>query len=61
MENALKIFNQMILNGIKPNVIVYNCMIDGFTKQGDMQNAMEMFNQMNKRSTFASHNLFFFF
>src|SRR5690606_5306471 len=42
MKNAMEIFKQMKLNDIKPDVVTHNCIIGGFSKQGDMKNAMKM-------------------
>eukprot|EP01018_Ginkgo_biloba_P003869 Gb_21351 [translate_table: standard] len=45
-EEALKLFQQMQLAGVKPNVISWNTMLAGYTKNGQGFEALELFDKM---------------
>jgi pentatricopeptide repeat protein len=46
MVKAKEKFDSMILAGIKPDVVVYNAMIDGYAKNGWLEWAIGTFNLM---------------
>nr|CAD1826131.1 unnamed protein product [Ananas comosus var. bracteatus] len=55
MEEAFRVFNDMIGLGIKPSRVTYNVLIDGYGKAGDMpsaaslDDALKLWNEMGQR------------
>ncbi|OAY64315.1 pentatricopeptide repeat-containing protein At2g06000-like [Ananas comosus] len=46
MEEAFRVFNDMIGLGIKPSRVTYNVLIDGYGKAGDMPSAASVYERM---------------
>ncbi|KAK4478171.1 hypothetical protein RD792_017453 [Penstemon davidsonii] len=43
MEKASKIFHSVVESGLKPCIITYNSLIDGYSKKGDVDEAWRLF------------------
>jgi leucine-rich PPR motif-containing protein, mitochondrial len=42
MQGALKVFDEMTVKGVAPNVITYNILIDGSCKEGSLSRARDL-------------------
>ena len=47
---ANHLFRVMLLKGFVPDVVTYNCLIDGCCKTNRIERALELFEDMNKRN-----------
>jgi pentatricopeptide repeat protein len=46
----MKLFREMPSKNICPNVVTYNVLIDGFCKEGKLEEAMKLFYEMPKKT-----------
>ena len=46
MDKAQQLFEAMIQNGSKPDLITYSTLINGYCLQGEMEKAKEVFDKM---------------
>ena len=46
MAEAVEVFELMRKNGVKPETVVYNSLIGGFGKQGNIRESFRMFSQV---------------
>lgn len=46
IDRSFELFNQMISEGVEPNVITFNTLMDGMSKCGRVSSAFQLFNEM---------------
>ncbi|XP_022768127.1 pentatricopeptide repeat-containing protein At1g77405 [Durio zibethinus] len=50
LYEANHLFREMLFKGFVPDVVTYNCLIDGCCKTNRIERALELFEDMNKRN-----------
>ncbi|KAI8001582.1 Pentatricopeptide repeat-containing protein [Camellia lanceoleosa] len=55
MWEANHLFRIMLFKGFVPDVVTYNCLIDGCCKTNRIERALELFDDMNKRGCLPNH------
>ncbi|XP_040379145.1 pentatricopeptide repeat-containing protein At2g06000-like [Oryza brachyantha] len=46
MEDAMAVYDDMVVSGTMPNAVTYNVLINGYGKVGDMGSAVQVYQQM---------------
>ncbi|KAI8979807.1 hypothetical protein BDF20DRAFT_818854, partial [Mycotypha africana] len=49
MKKAQRIFDEMLISGIKPSKVTYGALINGYGRLGDLDTATKLLNQYDKR------------
>ncbi|XP_047158423.1 pentatricopeptide repeat-containing protein At2g17525, mitochondrial [Vigna umbellata] len=58
IEDAKRVYDQMTDEGGIPSILVYNCLVHGFSKQGSVREAVELMNEMIANNCFPMPSTF---
>lgn len=58
IEDAKRLYDQMIDEGGIPSILVYNCLVHGFSQQGSVREAVELMNEMIGNNCFPISSTF---
>ncbi|CAJ1930684.1 unnamed protein product [Sphenostylis stenocarpa] len=58
IEDAKSVYDQMIEEGGVPSILVYNCLVHGFSQQGSVREAVELMNEMIANDCFPIPSTF---
>ncbi|XP_027362171.1 pentatricopeptide repeat-containing protein At2g17525, mitochondrial [Abrus precatorius] len=58
VEDAKRVYDQMIDEGGIPSILVYNCLVHGFSQEGSVREAVELMNEMIANNCFPIPSTF---